>query len=198
MSGSTNFEFWSGNSPFANAESDATYTSDATRQGGAVSGPFAPQLANKFFGQESILTNAIVQFLVSNGYSPNDGSANPSTALANLTAVLASAFILANSAVFSVSPTAPTPSPGDNSTKLATTAFIQAIIAATPRVQSGRSVGGPDPVTITFPVAFSGTPNVVVTTETGTGNIVPGSVNSTSFQCNHGGLTIQWIAVGPR
>lgn len=88
MSGTTNFELWSGTSPFNNAESDAAYAADAQRANGAVNGPFDPTLANKFFGQESIFTNAMVQMLVGKNYSPNDGSASPSTALAALTTVL--------------------------------------------------------------------------------------------------------------
>ena len=46
-------------------------------------------------------------------------------------------FAASNAATFSVSPTAPTPTTGDNTTKVATTAFVNASIAASQAIISG-------------------------------------------------------------
>jgi hypothetical protein len=84
--GTSNFFSWNANAN--NQESDAAYNSDTQRLNGAVSGVFASQLANKLFYQLAIFVAAMAQALAAKGYSPNDGSANPSTALANLETVL--------------------------------------------------------------------------------------------------------------
>ena len=82
-----NFLTW--NPECANQESDAAYTSDSQRSGGAVSGPFPSATANKLFFQNSIMIAALAGMLTNKGFPPNDGSAVPATALANLETVLA-------------------------------------------------------------------------------------------------------------
>jgi hypothetical protein len=85
---STNFVVF--NPGCANQESDATYASDATRTGGYATDQIVPSpLLNKATYQPSIGITALMQSLVAKGYSPNDGSAAPASALANLVAVLA-------------------------------------------------------------------------------------------------------------
>ena len=71
-----------------NAESDTTYAADTTRSGGLVTNQIvASPFLNKVLYQLSTYITAQANALVAKGYSPNDGSATPSTALANLAAV---------------------------------------------------------------------------------------------------------------
>ena len=132
MPGSTNFLQWNPNA--LNQETDSAYAGDSVRSGGAPANAiFASLLANKAFYQWAIFVAGFANMLANKGYSPNDGSASPGSALANLEAVLAnvmtqadmSIFALLASPAFTGTPTAPTPTTGDNSTKLATTAFVQ-------------------------------------------------------------------------
>lgn len=83
-----NFQQWDPGA--ANIESDAAYTGDSQRSGGATSGAiFASPLGNKLFYQLTIMVKALSAMLTAKGYAPNDGSASPGTALATLQAVLA-------------------------------------------------------------------------------------------------------------
>lgn len=135
MPGSTNFLQWNPNA--INQETDTAYNGDSMRSGGAPANAiFASPLANKGFYQWSIFVAAFAQMLATKGYSPNDGSATPASALANLEAVLAnvmtqadmSPWALLASPAFTGSPTAPTPPTTDNSTRIATTAFVEALL----------------------------------------------------------------------
>jgi len=93
---STNFKQW--NPPANNMESDTNYNADTLRANGIPSGVggsgvLAPSIThNKLFYQVTTFVTALANFLVGLGLSPNDGSASPSTALANLTAIFQSAF----------------------------------------------------------------------------------------------------------
>jgi hypothetical protein len=85
---STNFKQW--NPPASNQESDTAYATDAQRTGGAaINSPFASALANKLFYQLTTWLEAFANSLVGKGFSPNDGSGNPSTAIATLQSILA-------------------------------------------------------------------------------------------------------------
>jgi hypothetical protein len=85
---STNFIVF--NPPCNNQESDGTYNSDSTRSSGLTTGQIvASLLLNKTLFQVTIFPAALCAMLVAKGYSPNDGSAVPGTALATLQAVLA-------------------------------------------------------------------------------------------------------------
>lgn len=128
----TNFLQWNPNA--SNQESDLTYNGDSLRTGGAPVNAICPSaITNKAWYQWSTFITALAEALVAKGYSPNDGSANPATAIANLQAVLANIMTQADMSIyaplasptFTGTPAAPTPTVGDNSTKLATTAFVQ-------------------------------------------------------------------------
>lgn len=87
MAGSSNFLVVNPNC--TNQESDVAYGNDSTRIGGiAFNQILSSLLGNKIFYQSSIGVAALMSALAGKGYSPNDGSANPSTALANLVSVL--------------------------------------------------------------------------------------------------------------
>jgi len=122
-----------------NQENDAAYNGDSQRSGGAAfNSIFTSPLANKLFYQLSIMVAALAGALTGKGYAPNDGSANPATALTNLQAILANImtqndmapWALLNSPVFTGNPQAPTAAPGDNDASIATTAFVQAAVTA--------------------------------------------------------------------
>src|SRR6266700_4933879 len=87
MPGTTNLLQW--NPPALNQENDIAYNADSSRAGGApLNAIFQSQLANKLFYQLTTFLAAFTQMLTSKGYSPNDGSANPSTAVNNLAGIL--------------------------------------------------------------------------------------------------------------
>lgn len=88
MSGTSNFQQF--NPPATNQENDAAYTGDPLRAGGIPVDAICPSpVANKLFYQLSIFVAAFGQMMATKNYSPNDGSAAPGSALANLEAVLA-------------------------------------------------------------------------------------------------------------
>lgn len=137
MPGSTNFKQWNPNA--TNQEADVAYAGDTSRSGGAAVNSILPSnLGNKLFFQLTTFVTAMAQMLANKGYSPNDGSAAPGTALANLEAVLAnimtqtdmSAWALLNSPALTGVPTAPTAIASDSSTTIATTAFVRALLAS--------------------------------------------------------------------
>jgi microcystin-dependent protein len=80
-------------------------------------------------------------------YSAQTGSAGNFTVNGNFTVTgnqtdtgnltVGGTFIASNTATFAVSPTAPTPTTGDNTTKIATTAFVNSSIAVAPFVLTG-------------------------------------------------------------
>jgi microcystin-dependent protein len=79
-------------------------------------------------------------------YSAQTGSAGNFTVNGNLTVTgnqadvgsfSAASISVSGAATFATSPTAPTPTTGDNTTKVATTAFVNASIAANPSVLTG-------------------------------------------------------------
>lgn len=137
MPGTTNFLQINPNAN--NQESDAAYAADSLRTGGAATNALLPSpIYNKSMYQSSTFIASLAAALVAKGYSPNDGSAVPATAVVNLTAVLVNIMTQADMApfarllspIFTGVPQAPTPAPGDNSTKIATTAFVNALLAA--------------------------------------------------------------------
>ena len=80
MAGSTNFQQWNPNQ--TNQESDSQYSSDSTRQSGAVDNTaFLSTLANKLFYQISTLATALAQAMANKGYTATD------TSLSQLTTV---------------------------------------------------------------------------------------------------------------
>lgn len=118
-----------------NQESDAAYQSDPLVIGGATPGGLLPSaMDNKFRFAASIFIAAFTQSMVTKGYSPNDGSADPATALNNLIAVLANVitqadlnpYALLASPTLTGTPRSTTPPVGDNSTRIATTAAVVA------------------------------------------------------------------------
>lgn len=201
----------------ANAENDATYQADSFVTGGAAAGPFPSALANKVFLQLSRMVAALAYALVQKGYSPVDGTTPFTAAGAPSAAVIALATILENIITNadlqnSVSPyggayftganlgsnsVATTPLQSDDSTKLATTHFVKEqnyVFGDTSglRVQSGSGFGNS---TISFPVAFSSTPNCVVCGIGGSANVA--SVNASSLTVNSSGGGWDYVAVGP-
>ena len=206
----------------ANQESDATYVADSVRSGGATSGGLLPSaLFNKLDYQVSIFVAALAQALVTKGYSPNDGSTDPSTAFANLVAVLSNIitnvdlipYALLNSPVFTGTPRSTTPAPGDNSTRVATTAFIDALVSnlgflmgagiAGQFIQSGIATGASGTTNVSFPIPFSSPPVVVgssnVLSAGPGGTFGAGSITNSGFVADVAtGLRFGWIAIGPR
>ena len=131
MPGSTNFQQW--NPTEANQETDAQYTADGLRSGGAsLDGVFPSATANKAFYQWSTFIAAFASMLVAKGYSPSDANlGNLAAVLANImTAEDMASYALLNSPSFTGTPTVPNVSSGDNSTKAANTAFVAAAISA--------------------------------------------------------------------
>jgi len=136
MAGTDNFQIFNPNA--TNQENDAAYLADSLRTNGAPTDGICPSPTfNKFAYQQSIFAKAFADMLANKGYSPNDGSAAPGSALANLVNVFANVMTQADMAVFARLlspiftgvPQAPTPAPGDNSTKIATTAFVTALLS---------------------------------------------------------------------
>lgn len=117
----------------ANQENDAAYTADAQRTGGAATNSiFASQLANKLFYQLSTMITALGQALSNKGYTVSDADL---TALINVLSNLITTpdlvpYAKLASPVFTGDPKAPTPLISDNDTSIATTAFVQALLAS--------------------------------------------------------------------
>jgi hypothetical protein len=79
----TNFLQW--NPGQINQEADASYSADAQRTGGAVSGIFPSELANKLFYQVSTFVAALATALVNKGYEMQDTDLSTLiTAMANI------------------------------------------------------------------------------------------------------------------
>jgi hypothetical protein len=130
MAGSTNLLQW--NPTGANQETDAQYLTDGQRTGGAVDPSiWTSALANKVLYQISTVTTALGQALAAKGYVISDAALSTLAGqLANivtqidLIAALALYAPITSPALQGV-PLAPTPATADNSTKLATTAFVK-------------------------------------------------------------------------
>ena len=80
---SNNFLQW--NPAAINQQDDSTYTVDAMRTGGAVTGIFASDLANKLFYQCTTMVSALGESLSNKGYTISDASISTLiTALSNI------------------------------------------------------------------------------------------------------------------
>lgn len=138
----SNFLQW--NPSAANQENDSQYAADAQRIGGAANpSVFTSATGNKLFYQVSTFIAALAQSLSNKGYQMTD--ANMANLAAQFNAVMTaadmspyalSAFVQANyaplvSAALQGTPTAPTPAGGDNSSRIANTAWVQAAFATT-------------------------------------------------------------------
>jgi hypothetical protein len=122
----SNFLQW--NPAAANQETDSAYSSDTMRSGGAANPSVFPSAtANKLFYQLSTFVAALAQALATKGYAMSDSS------LSTLTSTMASVITSADLAPYAPlaspaltgTPTAPTQTGTDNSTRLATTAFVK-------------------------------------------------------------------------
>ena len=80
---SNNFLQW--NPAAVNQQDDSAYTADAMRTGGAVTGIFASDLANKLFYQCTTMVSALGESLSNKGYTISDASISTLiTALSNI------------------------------------------------------------------------------------------------------------------
>jgi hypothetical protein len=127
MPGTNNFIQW--NPTAANQETDAQYVADTLRSAGATNPSILPSAtANKVLYQATTFIAALAQALANKNYNVSDAS------LSTLAGVLANVITTADltayaplaSPTFTGTPAAPTPSTADNTTKLATTAFVKA------------------------------------------------------------------------
>lgn len=181
MPGTTNFKQVNPNAN--NQENDAAYTADTARSGGmAIGTPFSSALANKIFFQFSTFATAFANSLTAKGLSPNDGSAAPGTAVATLAAVFANICVVA----------------ADIANALGYVPANDGLLNQlnNVRVQHGATSTS----VVSFPVAFSSTPDVALGNEGGSANIQSGSVTRFGFSINFsfGGQVVHWVAVGPK
>jgi hypothetical protein len=107
---------------------------------------------------------------------------------------------------FTNSPTAPTPTTGDNTTKLATTAFVKTAIGTTKSYYGSGTTSGSGTITITFPATFTSSSTFAITgasvsgyfvtieSVSATGAVLAARLYSTNAATN--GVDIRWIAVG--
>ena len=107
---------------------------------------------------------------------------------------------------FTNSPTAPTPTTGDNTTKLATTAFVQTAIGTTKSYYGSGTTSGTGIITITFPATFTSSSTFAITgtsvsgyfvtieSVSATGAVLAARLYSSNAATN--GVDIRWIAVG--
>jgi hypothetical protein len=166
--------------------------------------------------QALIFVAALANALATKGYSPNDGSSAPSSALENLMGILSNMLTYAdlptvfNSPVLTGTPQCPTAPVTTDTNQIASTAFVDGYVTALlatilpvggfsagQKIQGGRGTTSSDPFTVTFPHAFSGIPVVVATGDAGTIGISVASVSTTGFTVQAAvGLNFQWIAMG--
>lgn len=109
--------------PDAVVDSQATFVASTYQANGVAVGTAQPSNANKMWRQSSVISSAIATFLSEtlNVDVLDDGN------VSNLVALLGEAVAAATSGAVL---TQPTQLVGDNSTKLANTAFVQQAIAA--------------------------------------------------------------------
>jgi hypothetical protein len=124
-------------------------------------------------------------------------------ACSGVTAMTISNVQIAN---FTNSPTAPTPTTGDNTTKLATTAFVQTAIGTTKSYYGSGTTSGTGIITITFPATFTSSSTFAITgtsvsgyyvtieSVSATGAVLAARLYSSNAATN--GVDIRWIAVG--
>jgi len=119
-----------------------------------------------------------------------------------------SAMTISNAQVanFTNSPTAPTPTTGDNTTKLATTAFVKTAIGTTKSYYGSGTTSGTGIITITFPATFTSSSTFAITgtsvsgyfvtieSVSATGAVLAARLYSSNAATN--GVDIRWIAVG--
>jgi hypothetical protein len=194
MAGTTNAQQW--NPTQANQETDAAYTADAQRSGGAVDlTEFPSALANKLFYQVSTYITALGTMLANKGYSNNDANlANLTTVMANL---MTSADLAWLTAGFSFHIGA-----GGSYVKLP--AWLGGII-----VQWGQNFSAPG--VLTFPTQFTNAASISVHhiqqfTSGGTARICmlnndSGGSTVTTATCflnvsNDANISVNWIAIG--
>lgn len=124
-------------------------------------------------------------------------------ACSGVTAMTISNVQIAN---FTNSPTAPTPTTGDNTTKLATTAFVKTAIGTTKSYYGSGTTSGTGIITITFPATFTSSSTFAITgtsvsgyfvtieSVSATGAVLAARLYSSNAATN--GVDIRWIAVG--
>jgi hypothetical protein len=198
MPGTSNFQVF--NPSQNNQETDAQYAADSLRTNGAGNSAIFPSAtANKILYQQSVFTSAFSIMLAQKGYTVSDAS------LANLAAVLANVMTAADmppyallaSPAFSGTPTAPTPGAGDNSTRIATTAFVdggfQPLLGFTPVQQGGGASQGANKVYLGYNPSTGGV-NVQIDNNNGFGDLALrsdfGRTNQ-SQRFSNGGI-MQW------
>lgn len=127
---SSNFLVW--NPTGANQETDAEYLVDAQRLDGAANPSiFTSKVGNKVLHQASVFYTALAQALAAKGYVVSDASlATLAGVLANIVTQVDLVSALAIyaplvSPALAGAPTAPTPAIADNSSRVATTAFVK-------------------------------------------------------------------------
>lgn len=160
MSGSTEFlPFATGGG--ANVVSQATYSAGSWRTAGFGSGEAAANQANKALRQGTFMAAVVATFMANQLAAAVNDDGDLATAVTNLGGALA-AFVSNKAPLVSPAltgtPTAPTASAADNTTKIATTAFVSGAIstlstAVTSAITS--AVAGLAPLASP---AFTGTP----------------------------------------
>jgi hypothetical protein len=219
MPGYNNFQQW--NPTQANQETDAQYSADTQRSGGAIAGVFPSPLANKLFYQPTTFVTAFAQMLAFAGATVSDAS------ITALITTLQSYVALLQSPAFVGVPTAPSPTDLDRTTKLATMANFNQVdaIAVTSGsnsnghwfkfpavlggiiVQMGSVSLAPNnvPLTSSFPTAFSvGCLGILISYQASTpptaGAVGAEVVSTTQWKGSNsssaGSNNCNWVAIG--
>lgn len=134
--------------PSANVESQSDYAADAQRTLGFQAGVAPSDVFNKVWRQSAFMAAVIAAFIQNNANVNVNDDGNLSACLTNYQAALAAyantlsglvhttgaetiggVKTFSAAAVFSASPSVPTATPGDNTTKAASTAFVTAALA---------------------------------------------------------------------
>jgi len=193
----------------ANQDTDDQYAANGARSGGWQEGALVPSTTlNKVLNQLSRWIVAISSALVSKGINIDDSSTP------NLTGQLAQLVVnsdlipyaLLNSPVFTGTPQAPTPTVGDNSKRIATTAFVAGLSSFAVNgytklpsgliVQWGQANGIFDGATVVFPLVFPHAAFVVLAQGIGGSVNIAGGLSPTSFRINTSVGSAYWIAIG--
>lgn len=188
----TNFAQW--NPAAANQENDTTYAGDSSRSGGAVSGPFSPQLANKIFYQVTTWIAAFAHALSAKGYSPVDGSSPQVAFTSSNAALVALAAVLSNILTNADIPF--TITVGAQSGHVNFGSWLSNF-----KIQWGVAVltNSGSPLTVTFPVAFTNTPNIMLTPQANISPFVVSPATATfgaEFIGSAGSYNVAWLAIG--